>query len=824
MRSLIVVAVSCVWFVGCTFGVRPCQASSECEAGAVCRDSLCVLLDAGTAGAGGGSTGGGGGTGGASGCSPACAEWQNCAPTGCVTARVEAVSPDSGTEYSGGEAVRFVFRVLNWDGGVWPSATIPASTSGGITGPATLAKTGNTFEGDFVLANTTGVQEVRAGWPAAEAGIRVMALTCNASCPPWEGCVADRDGGSCVDLGVSLSWLLPSTGQQFGPRDFARVPLELTAMRSGGGAFAVDIPYWVSGGASGALMKNGTSWLGALDGGTASGLRTVWAGWDGGPVASRDFEVVLSAPMVRLMAEPPPMRPMQDTDADGVPRWKKSEMALVRLESNRSMLATSVAFTVPGVTRVADSACSTCGDVACLCFGVALSRQAMPVGVGQVSVGVTSGEDALGNAFPAVVPVALPVTRLKWVRVLAASPSTAPLALALTSSGVVVAGAKTGVFGAQLWNVTPDGGATSVWTSVTEGVTAGPLVGGQQDTYLATASATQSQLVKNPGASQVVRCGVIATGTYDGDLALQAPGASEVVYAVRSDGVLAAGQGSCIPTMIDDGMSGSLAGRPTIAIQANDVFLAGGGSAPVWKFLATAANPSPRGWLTTTTLFPSSLFLIGSGIAGGGGGPTVGGVFGFVNPSGSLDGGTTTNATPGTSPGGAAVIGGIVGSALVYYGDNAGRVRRVDISGGTGVSFASPIASAQVGSVRFSDRAPLLGDGGKVYVIGSDGVLRVLGALTLVEEWNWPGLFPASAPAAAISQLSLDLDRSVAMPCSTSQPGVLYVASTSAGVTRLHALLVDSRGVDRLAPWPRHQHNPANTGNSATGLVPWTCP
>jgi hypothetical protein len=350
------------------------------------------------------------------------------------------------------------------------------------------------------------------------------------------------------------------------------------------------------------------------------------------------------------------------------------------------------------------------------------------------------------------------------------------------------------------------------------------MVGAQDDTYLATATATQFQLVKNPGSVQVVRC-LTGSGSYDGDLALQAPGAPEVPYAVRSDGFLSPGTASCVPSLIDDGMSGALAGRPTIAIQAGDVFVAGAASAPVWKFLATAANPSPRGWLTTTALFPSNLFLIGSGIAGGGGGgPAIGCVFGLVNPNGALDGGATTNLLPSSSPGGAAVVGADGGTALVYYGDNNGRIRRVDLSGGASITLSNPISSVPAGSVRFSERAPLLGEGGKVYVVASDGVLRVLRADTLAEEWNWPGLFPASAPATAISQLNLDFNRSSPTPCAVSQPGVLYVASTTAGVTSLHALLVDSRGLDGQAPWPRYQHNPSNTGNPATSLMPWTCP
>lgn len=819
MSRVLVVAVAVLSLAGCSFGVRTCAADAECETGAVCRDNFCVLPDSGA----GGGTGGGGNV---STCSPACAEWQGCSPSGCSNARLTAVSPASGAEFSGGETVRFVFSVTDWDGGVWPTPTIPASTSGGLSGPAMLMKVGTTFEGDFVLANTTGMQSVRAGWAEASATIQVRARTCSASCQPWEGCVADSDGGSCADLGLTLAWVEPDAGQQFGPRDYASVPLRLTASRADGGPFSSDVPYALDGAPSGMLSRSGAFWTATVDAGATSGARTLTAGWSGGPQATRSFEVVTTAPTVALVASLPPSRSAQETDEDFVNRWKKSEVAVFRVESNRPLVASGLVFSVPGVAPLPAASCPPCGDVACLCYGVELARQPLLAGIGTVTVSLTSGEDVLGNSLaPGAVSETFPVTRLKWKRELASSLSNAPLPLALTSSGIVVTGARLAV-GGELWNVTPDGGATSVWVSATDGITAGPLVGVQQDTFVATASATQAQLVRNPGPSQVVRCGIVATGTYDGDLALQNPGPGEVVYAVRSDGRLLAGHSGCDTGVINDGMSGSLSGRPTLAIQSNEVFVAGSGSAPMWKFLTTAANPSPRGWVTTTTLFPSNLFLVGAGIAGGGGGgPTVGGVFAVVNPTGALDGGATINATPGSSPGGAAVVGAEAANIrYVYYGDNSGRVRRVTLTGTATIALTGAISSAQVGSVRFSERAPLLGEGGKVYVIGSDGVLRVLRADTLAEEWSWSGLFPSAAPAGAISQLNADLDRSVPSPCASFQPGVLYAASTVGGVTTLRALLVDSRGVDALAPWPRHQHNPANTGNAGTSLSQWTCP
>jgi hypothetical protein len=123
-------------------------------------------------------------------------------------------------------------------------------------------------------------------------------------------------------------------------------------------------------------------------------------------------------------------------------------------------------------------------------------------------------------------------------------------------------------------------------------------------------------------------------------------------------------------------------------------------------------------------------------------------------------------------------------------------------------------------SLSFAERAPLVGAAGRLYVVGSDGALRVLSSSTLAEEWRWDNAFPTTA----ISQLNLDINRDVAQPCASGQPGVLYVAASSGAETWLYAVLVDSPGLDRNAPWPRHQHDPANTGNPATPLTPWTCP
>jgi hypothetical protein len=153
----------------------------------------------------------------------------------------------------------------------------------------------------------------------------------------------------------------------------------------------------------------------------------------------------------------------------------------------------------------------------------------------------------------------------------------------------------------------------------------------------------------------------------------------------------------------------------------------------------------------------------------------------------------------------------------VYYGDNASLLRRVPLAAGP--TFSPPLASLALGTAQFHNFAPVLGQRGLLYLAGSDGTLHVLDATTLAEAWRWDAAFGT----VALSQLNLDINRDSPAPCANGQPGVLYAVSAG-NPARLYAVLVDSQGLERTAPWPRHQHDPANTGNAATSLLPWTCP
>ena len=48
-------------------------------------------------------------------------------------------------------------------------------------------------------------------------------------------------------------------------------------------------------------------------------------------------------------------------------------------------------------------------------------------------------------------------------------------------------------------------------------------------------------------------------------------------------------------------------------------------------------------------------------------------------------------------------------------------------------------------------------------------------------------------------------------------PGTLYVVGNGSGA--VYAIIVDSRGLDVSAPWPKFQHDTRNTGNIDTPVI-----
>jgi hypothetical protein len=121
---------------------------------------------------------------------------------------------------------------------------------------------------------------------------------------------------------------------------------------------------------------------------------------------------------------------------------------------------------------------------------------------------------------------------------------------------------------------------------------------------------------------------------------------------------------------------------------------------------------------------------------------------------------------------------------------------------------------AYTGAIR---GAPLHGRDGFMYSASLDGY---------VSAWQrgirlWTPIWQSSKLEPFEASPNIDCSRDVSGAPIPGRPGVLYVASN---LGELYALLVDDRGIDVNAPWPKYQHDPRNTGNADTPLAEFACP
>jgi hypothetical protein len=192
-----------------------------------------------------------------------------------------------------------------------------------------------------------------------------------------------------------------------------------------------------------------------------------------------------------------------------------------------------------------------------------------------------------------------------------------------------------------------------------------------------------------------------------------------------------------------------------------------------------------------------ALALVGSDVVGGGG-PGQGGVF-TIPESGVTIAWEHPTTSPAWSPAVAAD-----GAAIV--GLNNENLLRVKLGNS---STASTLAVAGV-----VQSVPLLGNDGTVYVGALSGELQARkGDMSLA--WS------ITALGTLESSPTLDCGRDAGGAKLAARPGVLYVGSS---LGTLYAFVVDSRGIDTTAPWPKHQHDPRNTGNADTPLGEFGCP
>lgn len=163
------------------------------------------------------------------------------------------------------------------------------------------------------------------------------------------------------------------------------------------------------------------------------------------------------------------------------------------------------------------------------------------------------------------------------------------------------------------------------------------------------------------------------------------------------------------------------------------------------------------------------------------------------------------------------VLGTVEGAEVAYFGndDAEGELKAVRLNDMTSLRVAS--------GAGVLPNAPVLGASGKLYTASSGpagawGEVSEWNASTLALRWRVDDTIAAVAEWPYSGSPALDCARLPDGGTRAESLGTLYVPGGN-GV--LHAIIVDSRGLDTNAAWPHFQHDARNTGNPAT---PLSCP
>lgn len=514
-----------------------------------------------------------------------------------------------------------------------------------------------------------------------------------------------------------------------------------------------------------------------------------------------------------------------DPDQSSPAAWKKDERALVKVTADGP--GVSVANTDFNLSWIGAAAGTTparcaCGPN-CQCFEVDLAGTTIAGIRGTASLTVGPVRDPAGN--PSNVPNAsVNITRFKWQRSFTSTTATGIHPVGVSASGITVTPVDEGTSG-RIFGVKQDG--STAWSPVSVGlVTSGPALGGSSF-WVGFRSGTNVGLQPvsiATGIAGTPDCTAANSKRFLGDIALASLGGApdgEGAVGVREGasggGEFRAADGTCNALAVPTSPATFTAPARVVVSESTgvDVYAAGGGGT-LWK-----ANLVTPGWTSlgaaTFAVAPAAALFFSSGanFVGGGGGVANGGVFSTSTVL-ALDGGTSFASY---APSGAAQAGPVsVGSDFVIYGDTSGRLVKVAYSAG---NFGAPTIANNLTGNTTQDVSPVLGAGSLVYVVSRSGEVFVRNTNAITTP-VWSASFASVADT--VGQPALDVLRDATGQKQCRGLGVLYLPSSSAGSAALTALLVDSEGLDKNAPWPKYQRDNANTGNASRPLTPWVCP
>jgi hypothetical protein len=663
------------------------------------------------------------------------------------------------------------------------------------------------------------------GGSGGSGGVGGGSAACAPACAGFEECI----GSACLPRFRALAWVAPLEGARRNVPDgglSVSAQLDVAAGRTPSYPTSLALGVRAPGGATSAGLLNhggGGAYQGVvpLQTGAPEGTYQLnLEGYGGLDAGVRSFMLDRTGPSFSTGIEAPPVRVSdgglfpRDPTLSGMEAFRRDESVDVTVSwTGNDMADGGVSFSVFGpfadggqgaapasaVSEVSSGCRAACGVGTCRCYRVELSGPPLEAARGTVSIQVSASDEAGNVAGPQLAGAPL-VTRWKWMRSVAASNAT---------SSPAVGNAGHLYFGnPAVASVAADG--TPRWVDT--------VVGGS---------------IFN----------ALAVGVADGGLEVVAYSSSSNGFGalLASDGTSA---GACAAAGIgQDQMSPALvwttqAGVPALT-SVGMTYLTGQGTLR-WVRPFTAPECSSLSGATATAGV-SNAVVIGSNLFGNTGGSS-GVLLSYAHD------GTTWNPASFVTSFSMTVRGLAIDAAasvLLAHGNNVGRYpldagvsaalhaqgntwgpvvvsaagtwwAGSDVGGGTLHRFGPATTPASATLPASLSTAPIIGASGLVYLVAGNGDVEARSMSDLSLRWRWSLADAVTGPSP-----TLDVGRDLAGAKLCSKPGVLYVLANSG---KLYALIADSKGVERSAPWPKFQHDPRNSGNADWSLNEFSCP
>lgn len=437
---------------------------------------------------------------------------------------------------------------------------------------------------------------------------------------------------------------------------------------------------------------------------------------------------------------------------------------------------------------------------------------------------VVQGRDVVGNPSSASSPSSLDVTRWKWVFDASSGGALIKTPTAIGEQGTIYFGTAAGSAG-TVFALRPDG--TKQWDAGTGAVVSGPAVGvinaGVETVYVGVnTSGSDAALLALNGSTGAERQRCTGSGQVASNMALMQTSGAAIETAVtvlnigtegsirairpEASGDKCPSTGPVTLSQVNGDIPGPLIVRESSIFYANENF-----EVTSYNF---GSNSIQLGWPVPTGFSVNGLALVGNDIVGANGGtrnqgavfsiPTSGDTTAPVGPSWLFPSTPNSRADqPVIGPGN-----------VVSFGSNNLPGNRTGLAA---ISLGgSDLTDFQAGSGVFRG-APVLGRGGALYAAGTEGTAGTVGAWFSDNRSSLWSVASSSIGPISISP-ALDCARDGAGAARAENLGVLYVPAGG----KLYAFVVDSRGLDTSAPWPKYQHDARNTGNPATPIT--SCP